>query len=386
MPPMFRKENRALIVVSVVIATATLFVNSSNAEIKLLKRKQPLAAISEPTLINTATVSEASMPTAVSSLGSLEAIQHVTISSPVAGMVNNIYFKNGDSVTKGMPIAQLDDRQAKADYEKAVSTLDVDRKKYNAQKLAGAAIAAQDLAQSKATVEEDEAEVQNKQAALNQLEITAPFSGTLGDFKINAGDYIKAGDQIVSLVNSQQLQVDYSLSEDLLPKLAKDQMVKVISTAYPNKVFYGAVNYIAPSVDQATRSVSVQALLPNDSGMLSPGMFVHVSQQIATNNQALVVPLQALQADIQGYYVYRVVNDHAVQTPVKIGTRNNTMVQIVSGLQQGDQVVSAGAQKLNDGDAVRILPADATNAADNADSSDSAAPSNATAATNSSAQ
>jgi membrane fusion protein (multidrug efflux system) len=360
MSSIFHKENIIAGVASVVIAGAAFFFGIGNASIKLLKSKQPALAISEPTLVNSVPVSEASMPTAVSSLGSLEAIQHVTISSPVAGMVNSIYFKNGDSVTKGMPIAQIDDRQAKADYEKSVSTLDVDRKKYNAQKLAGAAIAAQDLAQSKATVEEDEADVQNKQAALDQLEITAPFSGTLGDFKISAGDYIKAGDQIVSLVNSQQLQVDYSLSEDLLPKLAKDQMVKVISTAYPNKVFYGTVNYIAPSIDQATRSVSVQALLPNESGMLSPGMFVQVSQQIATNNQALVVPLQALQANIQGYYVYRIVNGRAVLTPVKIGTRNDTMVEIVDGLQQGDQVVSAGAQKLNDGDAVRVLPVDTT--------------------------
>lgn len=352
---LFRKSVLIISTVAVCLAIAGTFVGVSQAEISLKKKKVPATPVAEPTLVNAAQVSQSSMPTSVSSLGTLEAIQHVTISSPVGGRVDNIYFKNGDTVTKGMPIAQLDNKQAQADYQKAVSTLNVDRKKYNAQKLAGAAIAAQELAQSKATVEEDEADVQNKQAALNQLEITAPFSGTLGDFKISAGDFVKAGDPIVNLVNSSQLQADYSLPEDLYPKLAKNQMVKVVSSAYPNQVFYGTVNYIAPSVDQTTRTIGVQALLPNDKNKLSPGMFVHISQQISKNQQALVVPLQSLQADIKGYYVYKIVNGHAVQTPVTTGTRTNSMVQITSGLSLGDQIVSAGAQKLNDGDAVRVL-------------------------------
>ena len=334
-----------------------LFLSVGQADNKSQKKNNKQITTTEPVLVNAIKVSTAPMPKAVSSLGTLEAIRHVTISSETDGKVSNIYFKNGDQVTKGMPIAQIDNQQEQAAYQKAVTVLKLDQQKYARYLAAGDAISAQDLATQKAQVEQDKADVQSKQADLNQKEITAPFTGVLGTFKISQGDYVSSGDAIVDLVDTSQLQADYSLSEDLLPQLKKNQIVKVTSTAYPNKVFYGTVNYISPSIDQDTRTISVQALLPNSLGDLSPGMFVHISQQIAVNKQALVIPLQAAQADIKGYFVYKIVNGHSVQTPVNLGTRTNTVVQVISGLQLGDEVVSAGAQKLNDGDAVRVIPA-----------------------------
>ena len=296
------------------------------------------------------------MPTEINSLGSLQAINQVSISSEVDGRIEHIYFKNGQEVGKGMPIIQLDDQTQQADLSKAVSKLKVDRLKYNAQKLAAQAVAKIDLENQKALVQQDETDVSSAQAAVAQRQIKAPFSGVLGDFKVSEGDFIKAGVTLIKLVNTQQLRAVYALSEDLLPQLKNGQLVMIKVDAFPKQTFYGTVNYVSPSVDQTARTVAVQALVQNTKNLLSPGMFIHVAQQINIRKDALVIPEQALLVDIKGSYVYKIVNHKAVRVGVSVGTRKQGVAQITSGLQAGDQVVVAGQQKLIEGTAVQIVP------------------------------
>ncbi len=314
------------------------------------------SAQAAPVVVNVASVTIQSMPKQVASLGSLTALQEVTISSVVDGRVDQINFKDGDEVAKGMPIVQLNNDTAKADLATAQSKLDVTTKKYIRSKgLLNIAVSQQDLDQLEANVSQARANVQSKQALLNQKTISAPFSGALAAFKVQEGDYVTAGDAIVTLVNATQLKAQYTLSENLLPELKKGQLVKITVSAYPNKTFYGTVNYIAPTINQATRAVAVQASVPNKDALLNPGMFIHVEQQIEIDKKALVVPQQAVTADVKGYYVYKIVSGKAIQTRVKLGSHVGNVVQILSGLQAGDQVVIAGQQKLSDGVSVQVV-------------------------------
>lgn len=296
------------------------------------------------------------MPKEVNSLGSLQAIQEVTITSEVDGRIKSIYFKNGQQVGMGMPILQLDDQTEQADYAKAVSKLNVDASKYRAQQLAGSAIAQLDLENQKALVEQDKTDVSSKQAALAQRQIKASFAGVLGDFQVNAGDFLKAGVPVVKLVNTDQLRAVYHLSQDVVPQLKDGQLAKITVDAYPSRTFYGTVNYISPTVDQTARTVTVQALVKNPQGLLRPGMFIHVAQQIQLQQNALVIPEQALLVDIKGSYVYKIVDNKAVRVGVTVGTRQRGVAQIITGLNLGDPIVVAGQQKLIEGTPVKLVP------------------------------
>ncbi|WP_423062556.1 efflux RND transporter periplasmic adaptor subunit [Candidiatus Paracoxiella cheracis] len=310
--------------------------------------------VDDAIIVNVAKVATANIPKTVNALGSLSAVQVVTVSSESDGRVSQIHFKNGQEVGKGMPIVQLDNEQAQADYQSAMTALNLSRLKYQRSKLVPTAISQQELADLKANVDSEEAAVKSKQASLNQKQIIAPFSGVLGAFQVQVGDYVKAGDPIVTLVNTKQLRADYQLPESELPELKQGQLVKVATSAYPDKSFYGTVSFISPTVSKDTRSIAIQAVIPNDKGLLSPGMFVHVSQQVSVSKNAPVVPAEAVMADVKGYYVYKVVGNKVAQTYIQVGARIDEQEQVLKGLTVGDVVVTAGQQKLQDGSVIKV--------------------------------
>lgn len=331
----------------------------------------PASAVSHP-LINKQSLSSASqvaattvkvgqvklqdVPEMVPSLGTLAAIQIASLSALADGQVTNIYFKNGQDVAQGMPVLQLDDSQQKADMDKAKTDLALAELKYERSKqLQNESISAQAIAALKATVDKFKASKSAAFASLEQMKVTAPFSGTLGAFKVNVGDYVSQGATLVKLINNKQLRVDFSVPEIYKPKLQTGQMVKVTSAAYPKKTFIGTVNYVSPTVQADTRTVSLQALLPNPKDLLSPGMFVKALLKVGVLKNVMVVPDQAISADIKGYYVYKVVGTKVKKVYVQVGQRTADDAQIKSGLKKGDQVVTAGQQKLEDGAQISVV-------------------------------
>lgn len=306
--------------------------------------------------VRASAVSIESIPQSVDTLGTLSAPEVVTISAQSDGRVSAIHFKNGQQVASGMPIVQMDNTQAQADYDSAMAAWNLAVTKYNRSKLLiNEAISQQDLADLKADMESKHAAVQSAQASLNDKQITAPFSGVLGAFQVSVGDYAKAGSAIVSLVNTEQLRADYKLPENLKSQLQQGQLVEINSDAYPDKVFYGTVNYISPTVNQTTRTLAIEATINNKDGSLAPGMFVHVAQEVGKIDNAVMVPDNAVLADIKGYFVYKLVGDRAVQTYIQEGQHITGAIQVVTGLQKGDQVITEGQQKLEDGSIVKVL-------------------------------
>lgn len=304
-----------------------------------------------------AKVTRMNIPKEVEALGSLEALNIVTISPEVAGRVTKIFFKDGQKIAKGMPIIQLNNEQDKAAYQAAVSALNLSKVKYKRSKLvfeSAGAISRQDLDQLQADVESKEAAVKTALATLNQKELLAPFDGILGSFQVQVGDYVNAGEKLVKLVNRKQLRAIFVIPEKYVPELKLNQQVVATTNAYPKMKFLGTVTFISPSVDLATRSVEVQAAINNQKDLLSPGMFVEIVQTVGIDKNALVVPDDAVEASVKGYTVYVVQNNKVKQTQVTLGTHVRNLVQITKGLKFGDVVVIAGQQKLQDGSIVTI--------------------------------
>jgi membrane fusion protein (multidrug efflux system) len=303
-------------------------------------------------------VAEEKMPQTYSTFGTLSADKIVTISPTTDGRVTEVHFKNGQLVSKGTPIIQMDDTDAKAVLATKKANLALAETTYQRHKqlFAYGGDTKQNLDQLAAEVKNDNIAVTNSNILLENLTLKAPFDGQLGEFQVHAGDYVSAGDPLVTIVNKTPIKAAYSLPQSFITKLKMRQKVQITTESMPGKIFDGSVSFISPSVDPNTGTFSLEATLPNKQGALAPGMFVQVLQTIGDTNKALVIPETALLSDIEGNYVYRVVHDKAARTNVTIGTIQDGKIQIMTGLKVGEPIISQGQQKVNDGDNVSVVP------------------------------
>jgi len=310
-----------------------------------------------PVLVRAQPVRIAQATEKITAVGTLNAPQDIFLSAQVNGYVTKILFQDGQSIQANDVLFQLDDikEQAnalstQADYQQALN-------KY--QRMEGLVkrhyVSSQDIDIAKADVQAKLAAVKTAQDDLAKKTIRAPFTGMLGARTVNLGDYVTAGLKLVELVNRSVLKVDYSVPEKYLELVKLNQPVAVTSTDISGKAYWGKVVYIAPSIDPQTHTLTLQASIPNVDNELAPGLFVQVQQFIRTNQQAVLVPEQSLVKSIDKVIVYRVVNNKAIATPVQLGTSQNGYVEIQAGLAPKDVIVTAGAEKLNDGDLVQIV-------------------------------
>jgi len=186
-------------------------------------------------------------------------------------------------------------------------------------------------------------------ALLPEFVIRAPIDGYLTDWKVTEGAFLKQGTVLNSVINRQQLAVEYYVPEQYLAKLQLNHPVEIKVRAYADKVFSGKVVFIAPQVELKNHSILIRAELDNTDGKLLPGLFSEVTHIFNPNPSALVIMESCLVAGMEGYQVYKVVAKKAVKQDVIVGQRDNGLVQILSGLQAGDEVIVTQPPGLRDG-------------------------------------
>ncbi|MSP53641.1 MAG: efflux RND transporter periplasmic adaptor subunit [Gammaproteobacteria bacterium] len=317
-----------------------------------VKTKPQIGAIS----VEVITATQQMIPVMINAVGSLTAVKQIDVGAQVAGQISKIGFTDGQEVHEGALLFQLDDADADAQLASALaqvrwSQVDYERK-LNLFKQA--AVAKQEIDLAKATLLENEAVVVQKQVQVQNMHLTAPFSGKISNALVSVGQYVSVGQTLATLVGLDHLRVVFSVSETYLPQLQLGQIVHVVAAALPGKIFTGVVLYIAPVVDITTRMVQIQADITNTTRQLMPGMFVNVSQKLGETADHIVIPDTALVASIEGNDVFVVKNDRVSKVAIQAGQRWNNQVEILSGLNVGDVIVIAGQQKLRDGSAVKL--------------------------------
>jgi len=195
----------------------------------------------------------------------------------------------------------------------------------------------------------------SSEARLSKAVIRSPFDGTVGLRRINIGDYATTGQIMVDVVRLDPLRVDFSAPETLLAQLQPGLKINVSVGAYPNETFEGIITAIAPQIEVTGHSVTIRARLPNQELKLRPGLFAQVSVTLEVKPDALMVPEQAIWPIGQDKTVFVVEDGKASQKTVMLGQRQDGMVEIVSGLSSGDEVVTAGQMKIFDGADVKTI-------------------------------
>jgi membrane fusion protein, multidrug efflux system len=302
----------------------------------------------------------------MNAVGSLRAVRGVDVTSEIAGLVRTVRFRPGEEVEEGQvlvelnaaaDIAQLQALEAAAGL--AGTNYERDKKQLEIQAVSQAALDA-----DAADLKSKRAQVAQQAALIDKKTIRAAFAGKLGISTVNPGQYVNPGDKLVSLQSLGSILVDFYLPQQELARIARGQGVMVTTDTYPGRTFGGRVTAINPKVDPETRNVQIEATITNPRHELLPGMYVTVEVRAGGVRRYLTVPQTAVTYNPYGETVFLVQGGGkgpdgkprliAQQTFVTVGDTRGDQVAVLTGVKEGDMVVTSGQLKLKNGSAVII--------------------------------
>ena len=298
----------------------------------------------------------------VQATGTVVPIQGTLLSTELPGTVQSINFESGQDVAIGDILLRLDCRQERAELASANANSQLAQINYaRAQKL----IASKTISQAEFDISEAEmkkaiAQVEQIKSRIEQKSIRAPFTGSLGIRQVQEGQYLKAGEQVVSLQADELVYVNFYLSQSAYAYLKEGLAVSVSADVLGDSVITGKISAVANKVDVSSRMIEVQATLPNPERRLASGMYVNVLLSLTKKREALVIPQTAIVYTSYGNSVYLSKLDEdgstyrAKQAAVALGKRKGDYVEVLSGVTEGSAVVTDGVFKIYPG-AVLLL-------------------------------
>ena len=311
------------------------------------------------------TANSETIPNLLIAVGDLAAVHQVNVTSDVNGRITDIMFTAGASVKAGTPLVQLFDGPEQGDLaifkaQATMAQLSLDRAKQLASRQFGPQ-ATVDQAQS--AFDQANAGISKTEAIISQKLVRAPFDGELGVRKVEVGQYLTAGTQIVSLTDLDQLYANFTVTEKDSGNLKVGQIVRIAVDAYPGRKFEGKISTIEPQIATDTRNIRVQATIANPDHILKPGMFTTTTVVLPDKPPVITVPETAVDYTLYGDSVYLITEKKeddgktsltVARTFVQTGNRINGRAEILKGLKPGDRVVAVGQVKLQPGAAVAI--------------------------------
>ena len=322
-----------------------------------------------PQTVSTITAATQPWQQRLEAVGSARAEKGAELSAQVSGIVKAIHFQSGAKVEKGTLLVELEAADDIAHLEalkamEALAQLNYDR---SSQLLKTDAVSKQTADTDLATLKSNQAQVAQQQALVGYKSITAPFSGRLGIRQVDLGQYIAPGTPIVTLQQLDPIFVDFYLPQQSLAEIKVGQAVTAKVDTYPDLKFTGKILAINPLVDTASRNVQVRATFSNPDEKLLPGMFATVDIDVGAPQHYVTLPKTAIYYNSYGDIAYVVKEEGekgrqtggekqyvAQQVFVKTGDTRGDQVAVLTGVEPGDVVVSAGQNKLHNGSPVKI--------------------------------
>ena len=325
--------------------------------------EQGKKAVLPPETVTTAVARVESWETSLSAVGSLTAVQGVTVAAEVAGKAVEILFTPGAKVGNGdllvrqdtsVEEAQLPGAEAQVNLTRTVLARDVEM-------LVEKIISQADYDIAVANHQQAVAQRDAIRAAIGKKSIRAPFGGRLGIRQVNLGQILREGDPVVTLQSLDPIFVDFALPQQELSRLRVGLPVRVTGDMLPGLSVDGRVTTVSPLVDAETRNLRLQATVANPQEKLRPGMFVNVTVGLPVRNKVVAIPATAALYAPYGDSVFVVQDDGKEkggkvlrQQFVRLGERRGDYVAVTEGLKEGETVVSTGVFKLRNGQPVVV--------------------------------
>jgi len=295
----------------------------------------------------------------ISSIGVAEALQGVDVSGSEAGLVAEVFFDSGETVEAGHPLVRLDSSKEEADLKATLAQIpaakaDLDRKRVLVKEKI---VAVSDLDEAQSRYDELTAQAISLKATIERRVLTAPFGGILGIRKVNRGQYLQPGDQIVSLQDLSVMRMRFLLGQKDYAKVKLGQDIEAQFDAYPGEVFKGRITAIEPSVKFQSGIIPIQAEIPNSDAKLLPGMYGSLEVLLPDHSTKIAVPQSAVTFNLYGESIYAIDEQTMTvqQVTVQTGARRGNIVVVETGLTAGQRVVVAGQLKLSNGTKVNVV-------------------------------
>lgn len=310
--------------------------------------------------VEAATLKSRPLSASIIATGTLRADESVTLRPEVEGRITRIAFNEGERVAQGQVLFVLDPALADAEVREAQAMAEVARSALRRADSMGARSLI-----SKAEVDKlrGDAAVMNARAAsartrLAKTQIRAPFAGHAGLRDVSVGEFVTAGQALVTVVRLDPIEVDFSLPETQLTQVAVGQSIQIGFDAFRERRFEGEVVAIDPVINPTSRSARVRARIANPDGELRPGLSARLALNVGDAHAALLMPEQALLQEGEVRFVYVIKGGKAKKAIVQTGVRLPGEIEIVSGLADGDQVITAGQAKpmMHEGAGVVVVP------------------------------
>lgn len=306
-----------------------------------------------PTNIEAAVVRHEMWQDRVASVGTLTANDGIDVKNEVEGVIEAIHVESGHRVEQGDLLVSINDDVEQADLaafqaQAKLAQANFARAKSLWEKGTGSE---REFDDAQSALQVAQANLEQIRARIAKKNIRAPFGGVLGIRNINTGQYVSPGTKLFSLQDHGVMFADFSVPESNFPRISTGLDVQFKVSAYPDRVFTGAVEAIEAKVDEMTRNIAVRARLLNEQGLLLPGMYADIYLVLAQPTERLVLPSTAIVFSSFGNSVFVVApgengQDLAQQVQVKTGEQRGDLVEILTGLSGDELVVQAGTNKL----------------------------------------
>lgn len=332
-----------LLVLAVAAGVGWLYFGEQANETQAAAKPQPVAVVAK-------TVALQPLQDAIQVLGTARASEAITVTAEITGVVDEIHFQQSAVVEAGRILVTLASADAQASLQAAQAAVAQYQAMYarESEMHQSGYVADAKLEQTRTQLSTARSQVAVAEAALADHVIRAPFAGRLGLREVSVGSLVQPGTVITTLDDVTPIEVQFEVPGRFVGTLAPGQTIVAQSTAYPQTEFHGEVEAIATRVDPVTRTVAVRAVLANNERQLKPGMLLTM-RLIRATAPALLIPELAVVAQNDEQFVFVVDDGAARRQTVQTGRRRPGWVEITSGLQPGDVVVTQGTLKLRDG-------------------------------------
>ena len=318
-----------------------------------------------PEAVTTVIAMPEEWPSTLNAIGTVAAVQGVTVSADLPGIVERIAFDSGKRVQKGDVLVALDTKQEQAQLAGAEAQLQLAR--LNHERLAGLvkqdAVSRAEYDAAAAAHTQAEARIREIRATIERKTIRAPFAGVLGIRQVNLGQYLTGGDPVVALQSLDPVYVNFNVPQQDAAALRAGRTVRVTANEKGDAAFTGRISAVDAVVDETTRNVQVQATLANPGGTLRPGMFVQAQVMLGEARQVIPLPASAVNYAPYGDSVFVVADMKdpegrtyrgVRQQVVTLGPSRGDQIAVLSGISARDEIVTSGVFKLRNGAAVQV--------------------------------
>lgn len=316
-------------------------------------------------VVRTQPVKTQSIRPKIESIGTLNAFEEIIISSRIDGILNACNVKEGTHVARGTVLALVDDidyrlevRRDEAALKQAEATLANTRQEYQRKEalLKEELVTRQQFDDVSTRRALADADVDRAKAALSlareklaRTKIVSPLNSYVKEKKVSAGDYVRNGTPLFSLIQIDPIKLNFTVPERDIGKLKKEQQVRFTLDSLPGKTFSGIVRTIYPNLEEKTRTLQVEAMVGNKDKLLKPGSFAKVTLFTGEARDSVLIPVTSLLYDDSKVKVFIVEGERARELYVKTGAKYGEMMEITEGLKGGEVLVVAGQQNLAEG-------------------------------------